>query len=802
MPVTGQTEYARPGWLGMALALSTGLVWTVGRALVAQTTPSENVLLGVALATFSGLAWALSRYFIKWTRLNGWAILPTACLLALWGIEMANLELTWLAGALVLTLYGWLVAAPLPRLAFYPSAAVLAGALTAALIMIEQIGAQFAAEELFLLMEWSGLTGITVVLIVVAHLAWPSAQSPSPAGWRAAALLIPCLASLAVGMWTYPTSFSPTQPVPLYSGITPSTPWLCQTVPAVPVSQTLTSTQVYARWLTRITENPRAGVPEWGALALGHASETWAARFREALLTEAAQQRFTEPANSVKYGQYLATLRLYYYQAVRTAFPSVFSVDDQVQVANWFANINRRAMTVEWSDLAYSWAFQVPPRGPYENQENGATLLTLLNRYGLNAPELAEANVAYLHGRSWGWTGRFRNSDDAVAYQLEWLNNAYLQMGEPVNSAAQPNLKLAFEWLLAQSLPGGAALSYNHLPSRSWAGIWLLGAHLTGDGRYLWQAEQALASVEPVFAQPGVERLGAITTRLPDLGSCLIYGDSGIPTRVGPLAPDKIVFRDGWSAEAAYALLNLRFTGWHRYRATNTLTLLYQKKPVAADNMLGSVPDWMPAGRILFRDKRIPRENLNGLVIPRTGLSAVLFQFTGLGGPWAQDPPFVAEVKQITAESAFTHSETSMTWNKWHHQRQVWFYHDGGPMIIIDVAQGPANHAAVTWNLPTATLVHQQPLLAKLALGVDSQFTELYLLSDMSLSIGLTASATTAGLNVTTQSTQPGIVRLVTVFLPVSWQLDAEPLQIRDKQVYLLLYNQQTHLSIPLWTTP
>lgn len=800
--MTEQAQRVRPGRLGVVLTLGLGLAWAVGRAFVAQTAPGETLLLGVGLAVFAGLVWALGHYLSGRTHSRMWVLFPGTCLLALWGTEISGLEATWLAWVWVVALYSWLMTAPLPGRAFYSSVAVLAGVFAGALIIIEQLGAQFAAEELFLLVEWVGLAGLTGVLMALARLVWSSTPAAPTAGWRSVAVLIPCLVCLAVGVWMYPASFSPSQPVPLYSGITSATPWLCQAIPAAPVSQTVTSAEVYARWLTRLEENPRAGVPEWGALALGYASESWAVRFRDGLLAEAVQQRFTEPANSVKYGQYLAVLRLYYYQAVRTAFPAVFSADDQARLAVWFANINRRAMTVEWSDLAYGWAFQVPPRGPYENQENGATLLSLLNRYGLNAPELAEANAAYLRGRNWGWMGRFRNSDDAVAYQLEWLNNAYLQMDEPIAVAAQPNLTLAFEWLLTQALPGGAALSYNHLPGKSWAGIWLLGAHLTGDGRYLWLADQALTSVEPVFAQPGVERLGAITARPPDMGSCLVYGDSGIPTRVGPLAPDKIVFRDGWSAEATYALLNLRFTGWHRYRATNTLTLLYQQTPLAADNLRGNVPEWVPAGRTLFRDKRVPRENLNGLVIPRTGLGAILYVFTGLGSPWAQDPPLVAEVEQMTFDSTVVHSQTSMTWRDWRQQRQVWFYPAGGPLVVVDVAEGPANHAAVTWNLPAGTLAHQQPQAVTLALPAGGHFTQFHLLADMPLAIRLTTSPTSADLNMVAQSTQPGVVRTVSVFMPVGWQLNAEPLQTQAGQVYVHLHNRQTTLAVPVWASP
>jgi len=107
---------------------------------------------------------------------------------------------------------------------------------------------------------------------------------------------------------------------------------------------------------------------------------------------------------------------------------------------------------------------------------------------------------------------------------------------------------------------------------------------------------------------------------------------SWLPNQKGPLAPDKIVFRDGWGKDSAYLLVNLRFTGWHRYKATGTVTLVYQGGTLSADVLDGKPFSWLPVGRSLFRDKRIPWENLNGLVMEKTGMAAVLYRLTGIGG--------------------------------------------------------------------------------------------------------------------------------------------------------------------------
>src|SRR4029079_3740940 len=123
-----------------------------------------------------------------------------------------------------------------------------------------------------------------------------------------------------------------------------------------------------------------------------------------------------------------------------------------------------------------------------------------------------------------------------------------------------------------------------------------------------------------------------------------LYSDSGLPNQIGPLAPDKIVFRDGWRAANAYLLLNLRFTGWHRSEATNAVALVYQGERIVTDVLDAAPIRWLPVGRSLVRDKRIPRENLNSLLVENSGLSAVMDGLTGIGSQWAQDPPAYAEV--------------------------------------------------------------------------------------------------------------------------------------------------------------
>lgn len=573
-------------------------------------------------------------------------------------------------------------------------------------VALAQIESQFAEEEFFAALQALALTAFLLLLMIVWQLLWPREPVQVRRGlqfnrrWLAMLLIFTVSAGLGVTVRAYQHSFYPSQ-APAYDDISASMPFVCGEVPAD--SQTFDGGQVFHRLLARLEANPRKGAPEYGMLALGGGEHSWAQAFRESLLNEASQGLFTGPANSVKSAQYEATLRAYYYSRVRTVFPDLFTADEEQKLHQWFVSINRRALTVEWVDWMYALAFAKWPEGPYENQENGAGLLAMLESTGLADSALSPINRGYLERNQRGWVTGFRNTDDALLYQPMWLNNALFQ-SQYTGKAPEPNRSLSFAWLLLQALPDCAPLRYNKPESGSLAEISYLGAYLLDDARYVWLAGKALMDLESrggyLVAQPGVEQPVDLEGRSPTQGSCLLYGNSGLPNQAGPLAPDKIVFRDGWSDDSAYLLLNLRFTGWHRYKATNTLSLLYQNGYLAAEELGGKSFTWLPVGRSLFRDKRIPRENLNGLLVEGTGMSAVLYEITGIGSPWAQDPPYYAKVERFETGPPLDISSIVLEgWRGWQHKRTVYFYHKG-PIAIVDDAQGPIGHrAALIWHV-------------------------------------------------------------------------------------------------------
>lgn len=129
--------------------------------------------------------------------------------------------------------------------------------------------------------------------------------------------------------------------------------------------------------------------------------------------------------------------------------------------------------------------------------------------------------------------------------------------------------------------------------------------------------------------------------------------------------------------------------------------MIYKNHPIVDEATTGPTFWWLPVGRSLFRDKRIPRENLNGLTIEKTGISGVTYALTNVGGPWAQDPPYYASVDHFDPHPEKSISQSRLSdWHGWEHIRQIIFSPEG-PIVIFDEANGLKNQkAAINWQLP------------------------------------------------------------------------------------------------------
>ena len=579
---------------------------------------------------------------------------------------------------------------------------LLAATAGAAPMAVVEVESRFSHEEIYVALEALLLGAVWLSLLAAAAMlggrerpARGVAARPRVLAFGATVLAV---AGLAASVGAYQRSFSPPD-APAYPGISAEKPFHCGE--GAPDSETFEGRRVFAELLARVEANPSKAAPEEGMLALATGDPKRAAAFRTKLLREVEAGEFSLHGET-KHWQYDASLRAYYYPRLRAAFPALFSPTEERRVAAWFAQINRRALTPGMDDLIYALAFAKRPEGPYENQENGAGLLALLEAGGLAAPDLSRENRGYLDRSPRGWEARFRNNDDSYSYQPEWIDNAYF-LALRSGRVPRERIERSFLWLLLQAEPDGLPPSYNValppvLPATAY-----LGSTLLGDPRLLWLSGRSVRTFARrglfLSAQPGLERAVELEGRSPSSGSCLLYADSGTPNRVGPLAPDKIVFRDGWSPDSAYLLVNLRFSGWHRYRGTNAIVSLRRGAPLVGEKR-GTPYSWMPLERRIFRDKRVPRENTNGLLVEPTGFAAALSRLAGFGGPWAQDPPRFARVEAFSTGAAADRSTTVVSgWRGWSHRRTIAFHHDG-PVVIVDEASGPSGRAAaLAWHV-------------------------------------------------------------------------------------------------------
>ena len=370
-----------------------------------------------------------------------------------------------------------------------------------------------------------------------------------------------------------------------------------------------------------------------------------------------------------------------------------------------------RVFSVEWVDWLYAVAFGRKPVGPYENQEIGVAALAVLAKAIENDyPEIADQCREYIDSHAVVWNGNFRNTDDSVNYQGWWINSCYMvaKFRPRLEQLNGNHARKAFEWLLKQWPPNGMALGYNDYRTANLADTMALGASLFHDGRYKWLATKMLRRAStgqedlPKFCfglASWDDSLKAIT---PSVGSCYLSGPGKFPHEPGPVIPDKMVLREGWSEDSLYALVNLRYSGWHKYKATNCVVTVIYGVPFVVEDSICKKHWWLPAGRMLYRDKKIDRARLNGLQLGLEGNELVMNNLLKLGSSWAQDPPQFAEVAFFETTDSVDVGMTEISdWREWKHSRvSAMVKGDHAYLVVIDRAIGTQKgNVGLSWHL-------------------------------------------------------------------------------------------------------
>ena len=566
---------------------------------------------------------------------------------------------------------------------------------------------------------------------------------------------------------SYQSSFFPKNVAPLYPEITAETPFICGTTNTKKSEKGSDGTAIQSTFAAQLASKENLATNDYAFLAIYEQNEAYAQSYKEKLLLDAENKSYTEPAKSVKYDQYLASQTIYFFEEIKKNFPELFDETEIDFIENWICMVNERALTIELVDIFYGLAFSQKPVGAYRNQDIGAGLYAQLVNTNLTPEIYDEKNLSFLNTSVFGWDQGFRVLDDSINYQPVWITNAYLYSLD-TEFGHQKNQALSFEWLLNQALPDGNLMGYNFPFKTTLAPISLLGANLLNDGHFLWLVEQSMqteSSPDYLYAQPGSETpLNEILfAETPSIGSCLLYGNSGLPGNEGPLAPDKIVFRNGWEDDDLYILLNLRFTGWHRYKASNAISLVYAGQELVTEQYTQNPIPWLPVGRAMVRDKRIPIEQLNTLLIPRVGLDAVLNTIIDWFGPYAQDPPFYSEVELFETSREVDHAKIIIKdWHGWQFERSIFFYHDG-PVFILDKANSKKDKkAAVNLHLAGGYNLNKNR-----AINPDTDVDFLFINQGNGK---LIASKEEDKHLIQYQSQESGNLSLLTIILPDEWE--------------------------------
>lgn len=454
---------------------------------------------------------------------------------------------------------------------------------------------------------------------------------------------------------------------------------------------------------------PNKKAPEFATLFLLSGDPLYGQKFRQALLDEVGSNEFIALSGSDKAWQYHAMLRGYYYLQVEMDFPQLFDATERNRILDWFRAINENALRLTWVDLVYGLSFKETPTGIYANQEIGVGLLSVLaevlkDRY----PDVSRENLEYVRAHAIGWSGNFRNPDDGVVYhQAVWMKNAYVlgRYGN-IGDLRGINSLRAFEWVLLQWPPNGMSPAYNMPFEYTPIDVMVIGSRLFGDGRYLWLAQRMLEaemrlSIDERDPVMGLEYWDeGLEPQRPQVGSCYLTGTTGIAQRPGPARPDKLVFRDGWEPDSLYALLNLRFSGWHRYKATNSFVTIMYGEPFVVEDLDIRHHPWLPDARADHRDRRVDRDSLNGLLIEADGLERIVAKLTGTTSGWYQDPPRFAELVFFNYTSSVDFSKTRISdWHGWTHERVSVLVKDGY-FVVLDNARGRnSQKVSLDWHL-------------------------------------------------------------------------------------------------------
>jgi hypothetical protein len=180
----------------------------------------------------------------------------------------------------------------------------------------------------------------------------------------------------------------------------------------------------------------------------------------------------------------------------------------------------------------------------------------------------------------------------------------------------------------------------------------------------------------------------------------MIESPGGLTQRPSKIRPDKIVFRGGWENDSLYALMNLRYDGYHGYRATNCMITLHYGVPFVVEDIVKRKREWLPEGRKLVRDDDIERYRLNGFYIREPSLYRVINRMDIFRNRYFQTLPRHTKNNVFIKKENFDLSITEIVdWLGWDNKR-ICIRMGNDYIIVFDInkCKTPKEHNVI-WHL-------------------------------------------------------------------------------------------------------
>ncbi|MDD5638655.1 MAG: hypothetical protein PHO28_01975 [Candidatus Pacebacteria bacterium] len=444
--------------------------------------------------------------------------------------------------------------------------------------------------------------------------------------------------------------------------------------------------------------------------------KNWLYRFKESLIDMLNKEEYQKSFGSVKSKQEDIAIYAMYYLDIKNDYPLIFNelFDDSFQQSfiDWIYKANINIFKPTYADYLYAIPFRQKPAGPYQNQEIGVAALAIFREIIKDEyPELADEDAEFIKKYAVGWKENFKNPDDAILYQYTWIAHSWMLSKYYDKSFWNKNLaEKSFDYIIAQWPNNKDILNYNHYDVDPLFDIMYLGGYLLNDKNYYLMGNEMLKHA--IETGRPVRNLYLFGTRFfkeedglasLEKGSCIVNAPTGTPQKPGEMMPDKIILRKDWDDASPYLLENLRFSGWHKYKATNSIIRIDYKYPFVVEKYNFLRHEFLPKGRADHRDKKWDRLDLNALQIEKTGINKFIWsltKFLGFESKYEQDPPSFARIVDYQFSPGRDSVNSEIIWHNIKHNRIVYLNKTNNEIIIHDIIKNPSrNKYAISWHL-------------------------------------------------------------------------------------------------------